>query len=80
MFQYAKGESARSPASILIFFLFSTNKMQKFSAAIALCGLLFAANLATAGHGDGLLAFTYPVGGGPITVTACGGDVPAAGL
>ena len=54
--------------------------MKKFSSAIAICGLLFAANLATAGHGDGTLLITYPVGGGPITLTASGGDVPAAGL
>ncbi len=54
--------------------------MKKFSATIAICGLLFAVNMATAGHGNSTLAATYPFGGGPITLTAVGGDVPAAGI
>ena len=36
--------------------------MKKFSAVIAICGLLFAANLAIAGHGAGILEATYGPG------------------
>ena len=54
--------------------------MKKFSAAIAICGLLFAANPTTAAHGNGYLVGTYPIGGGPISLTAVGGDVFTSGI